>query len=168
MKDKELAVESEDSMYATQARHVLETIQYATIATADNQGNPWNSPVFCAHDDRRRIYWSSHPDSVHSKNIQNSGKVFIVMYNSRAGEGEGLGLYMEAVVEVVVDKKEIASALELLGKRRGKPFTHPEKFSDNGSQRIYRATPLKWWVNDADQDGDGDFIRDFRIEVSPF
>jgi nitroimidazol reductase NimA-like FMN-containing flavoprotein (pyridoxamine 5'-phosphate oxidase superfamily) len=167
MKNRQLVTESESSLYTAQARQVLETIQYATVATADSQGNPWNSPVLCAHDDRGRIYWSSHPDSVHSKNIQNSGKVFIVMYNSKAGEGEGLGLYIDAVAEVVVDKKEIALALELLGERRGKPFSHPEKFSDNGLQRIYRATPLKWWVNDADQDSDGDFIRDFRIEVNP-
>ena len=75
---------------------------------------------------------------------------------------------MNVTAEMVVDKKEIVLALELLGKRRGKPFTHPEKFSGNGAQRIYRATPKRWWVNDADQDDDGDFIRDFRIEVNPF
>lgn len=155
-------------MQNTTARRILETIHYATVATADSQGNPWNSPVFCAYGDSGHIYWSSHPESVHSQNIHSSGKAFIVIYNSKAGEGEGVGLYMDAAVEVVADGHEIALALELLGKRRGKPFLHPEKFSGDGSQRIYRATPKIWWINDADQDSDGDFMKDFRMEVNPF
>lgn len=146
------------------AEKLLDTIQYATIATSGIGGEPWNTPVFCAHDGYT-IYWSSHPDAVHSKNIANTHKAFIAIYNSKAQEGEGVGLYLRAAVRILEGEEEIAHALDLLGKRRGKPFSHPEKFIDGGPQRIYEATPVHAWINDADQDADGDFIKDYRIEL---
>jgi len=147
------------------ALQILRTIQYATIATSDEQGNPWNTPVFCAFDDDSNIYWSSHPDSVHSLNIANNHKAFIVFYNSLADEGEGLGLYMSTDVRALEDSEEIKLALTLLGKRRGRPFLHIEKFIGSGTQRIYKAIPSRCWTNDSDQDEDGDFIKDYRIEI---
>jgi len=149
------------------AQTILKEIQYATIATITPGGEPWNTPVFCATD-AYTIYWSSHPDSIHSKNITANGKAFITIYDSKAGEGEGIGLYIQARVTVLGDTEEIRYALDLLGKRRGKPFLHLEKFKDDGPQRIYKAMPLKVWTNDAHQDADGDFIKDFRVEVTPW
>ena len=75
-------------------------------------------------------------------------------------------MFMQAVVRVLDDMDEIAHALALLGKRRGSPFKHIEKFIGNGPQRIYEASPLRIWTNDAHQDSDGDFIEDYRIEVA--
>jgi nitroimidazol reductase NimA-like FMN-containing flavoprotein (pyridoxamine 5'-phosphate oxidase superfamily) len=149
----------------TIAQKILNEIQYATIATVRSDGDPWNTPVFCAHDGYT-LYWSSHPDSVHSKNIAANNKAFIAIYNSKAGQGEGIGLYIRAAVRILENTEEIAHALTLLGDRRGKPFTHIEKFSNNGPQRIYEATPLQMWTNDAHRDIDGDFTEDFRREVS--
>jgi len=149
----------------TTAQKILSEIKYATIATASKNGEPWNTPVFCAHDGYD-IFWSSHPDSLHSKNIANNNKVFICIYNPKAAEGEGVGLYMKATAQVLHDKGEIAHALELLGQRRGAPFKHVEKFIGDGPQRIYKAVPLQVWINDAHQDADGDFIKDFRIELN--
>lgn len=95
------------------ARKLLDTIQYATIATFGSDGEPWNTPVFCAHDGYT-IYWSSHPDAVHSRNIATTHNAFIAIYNSKVQE---------------------------------------------------EATPLRAWINDADQDADGDFIKDYRVEL---
>ena len=91
-----------------------------------------------------------------------------MIYNPMAKNGEGQGLYLETSVTMLSELDEINNALDLLGKRRGKPFGFVEKFTGNGSQRIYKATPEKMWINDADQDADGDFIRDYRIEVQNF
>ncbi len=35
--------------------------------------------VFFAYDEQGNIYWSSHPDSVHSQNIADNGRAFIVI-----------------------------------------------------------------------------------------
>ena len=149
-------------MNATIAQKILAGISYATIATTNTQGDPWNTPVFYASDGLT-IYWSSHPDSVHSKNIAANGKAFIVIYNSKAGEGEGVGLYGKAIAQVVADAPETRQALGLLGKRRGKLFKI-EKYMQ-GPQRIYKAELTELWINDAEQDTDGDFIKDFRIKL---
>lgn len=145
-------------------REILAPIPYATLATTADS-SPWNTPVFYAHDGDLNIYWSSSPRSVHSANIQTNGKVFMVIYDSTAREGEGVGVYIEASASVVEDEDEIRRALDLLGARRKRRFEHPEKFLGNGPQRIYRATPIRIWTNDADQDADGDFIRDYRVQV---
>lgn len=155
-------------MHEETARHILEKIQFATISTVTGAGDPWGTPVFYAHDGQGNLYWSSHPESVHSQNLAGSHKAFITIYNSKAREGEGTGLYMRALVETLDDQKEILHALELLGQRRGRPFLHPEKFYGNGPQRIYKAAPQQCWINDADQDADGDFIKDYKVEIQPF
>jgi len=152
-------------MNTAMAQKILREIQYATIATVCADGAPWNTPVFCACDEAGQIYWSSRPDAVHSRNLQRDPRAFIVIYNSKAGEGEGVGLYLDAKVEMIEDPAEIKTALKLLGNRRGKPFKYPAKFIGEGPQRIYRATAHKAWTNGADLDQDGDFIRDYRVEL---
>src|SRR5687767_5108601 len=103
------------------ARNILGKVLYATVATTSGAGVPWNTPVFFAYDEQGNIYWSSNPDSVHSQNIADNGKAFIVIYNPAAGIGKGLGLYAESNVDIIEDEQEIKSALFLLGERRGKP-----------------------------------------------
>lgn len=147
------------------ALKILNDIQYATIATSDEKGEPWNTPVYCAFGEDNNIYWSSHPESQHSRNIAVNSKVFIVIYNSIAPEGDGVGVYLRATSEALVDPAEIDRALVLLGDRRGRPFLFPKKFQNEGPQRIYKATPVEAWINDADQDSDGDFIKDFRVPI---
>ena len=143
---------------------ILDEIEYVTVATVSSDGQPWNTPVYFAADGNI-LYWSSHPDSVHSKNIVSNGKACLTIYNSKASEGDGVGVYIQAVVRQLDDKQEVAGALALLGNRRGRPYKYIEKFVGNGPQRIYKAEPLNIWINDAHQDSDGDFIEDFRVEV---
>lgn len=147
------------------AKSIINQVIYATIATADRSAQPWNSPVFCAYDEQLNFYWSSHPQSQHSRNIAENNRIFMVIFNSKAGEGEGTGIYIEAVASELNGPQEIKKALSLLGERRNKPFLFPEKFIGEGPQRIYKAIPMRAWLNDADQDKDGDFIRDYRIPV---
>lgn len=145
------------------ARQILDKITYVTLATVNTEGSPWNSPVYYAADQELNIYWSSHPESVHSQNIMRRGQVFAVVFDSTSQDGEGI--YMEAQAKVVEDRAEISEALALLGRRRGKPFNRIDKFMSPGPQRIFKAVPQRLWMNDADQDEEGDFIRDFRIEL---
>ena len=148
------------------AKQILKNIRYAALATVSADGIPWNTPILYAFDNRINIYWSSHPKSVHSSNIDKNGQAFIVIYNSKAGEGDWRGLYLETRASQLSDENEIKYALNLLGERRGKPFKFIDKFIDNsGSQRIYKAKVKKIWLNDAEKDDNGDFIKDYRIEV---
>lgn len=146
-------------------RSILSRIRYATIATVTPDGQPWNTPVFCAIDKQCNIYWSSLPESQHSQNISNNPAGFIVIYDSGGTENEGVGIYLQVSIEEVSDRSEIEAALGMLHKRNSSQYSRIEKFMGDGPQRVYRAIPGQAWTNDATKDSDGDYIRDFRAEV---
>lgn len=149
--------------YDQKARGILSSISYATVATVNEDGSPWNSPVYCAMDDAYNCYWLSSLESRHSQNILRTHQVFIVIYDSTSTAGEGV--YLQCQAKVIEDSAAVRFALGLLGNRRGKPFTRTERYMDGGPQRIFMAKPTVAWMNDAEQDEHGDFIRDYRVEL---
>lgn len=71
------------------AATILKNNSYCTIATVCDDGAPWSVPVHFAYDSTH-IYWFSHEETVHSKNIARDGRVFIVIFDSRQ-TAESLG-----------------------------------------------------------------------------
>jgi Pyridoxamine 5'-phosphate oxidase len=67
---------------------------YITIATADSNGQPWNTPLYAAYDEHYNFYWASWTESVHSRNIRQNPAVFLVVYDSTVPEGTGEGIYI--------------------------------------------------------------------------
>jgi general stress protein 26 len=66
-----------------QAKAVLDTIKYITVATSNKDGEPWNTPVAGFHfDGDYTLYWASWQDNQHSQNIRANGKAFVVVYDS--------------------------------------------------------------------------------------
>jgi nitroimidazol reductase NimA-like FMN-containing flavoprotein (pyridoxamine 5'-phosphate oxidase superfamily) len=56
-------------MSADVVRAIVDANRYMTLATADEDGRPWASPVWFATIDRRELFWVSRPDARHSRNI---------------------------------------------------------------------------------------------------
>ena len=81
------------------AKQIISENIYMTIASASSDGKPWISPVFFAYDEFYNLYWVSNKHSKHSTLIRSNPDVAIVIFDSRAPEGEGDGVYFEAVVE---------------------------------------------------------------------
>lgn len=150
------------------AREIIKKIIYITIATVSKDGQPWNSPVYSAYDENYNFYWASWTQNQHSKNIAENNKIFIVIYDSKAHEGTGEGVYIKAKAYVLNDEKEIERAIRYLDARVGKkkdPKTRIAQFQGNKPRRIYKAVPEKFWVN-----GNGDIKREYidvRFEVNP-
>ena len=67
--------------YHRRAAEILQQIQYATLATVNTEGQPWNSPVAALHDGMLNVYWISDKEGQHSRNILSNGRVFIVIYD---------------------------------------------------------------------------------------
>jgi predicted pyridoxine 5'-phosphate oxidase superfamily flavin-nucleotide-binding protein len=44
---------------AATARHVIDASQYLVLATVDEHGVPWASPVWYAHEGYREFFWVS-------------------------------------------------------------------------------------------------------------
>jgi uncharacterized protein YhbP (UPF0306 family) len=146
------------------AKEIISQILYITIATADKHGQPWNSPVYSAFDEKYNFYWASWKENQHSRNIAENNNIFIVIYDSTVPEGTGEGVYIKAKASMLTDEKEILDALAVLDKRVGK--TKKRKASDflgEYPRRVYKAVPIKFWMN-IDDEINGNYI-DNRVEI---
>ena len=62
------------------ARSIVDGSLYMVIATADESGRPWASPVYFAVDDYRDFFWVSSLEAQHSRNIALRPGVGIVVF----------------------------------------------------------------------------------------
>jgi hypothetical protein len=150
-----------DAYFERRARETFESIRYATIATSNNQGDPWNSAVHSVHDREANVYWVSDKQSQHSRNIRHNPNVFIVFYDSTVIPGKGEGLYLKARAFELSDIDAIKEAHQIFGEAGA---ASSEQFAGDGMLRIYKAVPTDAWVNTTEI-RDGVFIRDYRVEI---
>jgi uncharacterized protein YhbP (UPF0306 family) len=84
---------------ASVARDIIDSNAYMTLATADENGCPWASPVWYAAEGYEHFYWVSSPEARHSRNVAARPEVGIVIFDSRAPIGTGQGVYVSAIAE---------------------------------------------------------------------
>ena len=72
---------------------------YMTLATADDRGRPWASPVWYTPVSHAEFLWVSDPDARHSRNIALRPEIAIVIFDSTVAIGGAEALYCEAVAE---------------------------------------------------------------------
>ena len=144
------------------ARHVLETIEHATIATVSVEGQPWNTPVYFARD-HGAVYWTSRSDAQHSINIRHNGHAFLVIYDSRQDDASGAAVYLDASVAELTNEPAIDRALERIYRRRRKTPPASSKFIEPSVHRVYCATVRRAWTNVLHSAGDCPW--DERIEI---
>ena len=131
------------------AKEIIENVIYITLATVDESGQPWNTPLFSAYDKNYNFYWGSSRESQHSKNISFSSKVFIVIYDSIVPSGQGEGVYVKAKASELKDPAEIRKAHKLLQDRRPEPYWKLDHFIDETPISLYKAVSEKIWMNDS-------------------
>lgn len=134
------------------ALSIIMRTEYATLATVDAKGYPWNAPVYCAFDQGYNFYWGSHKDSQHAINIRDNGRVFLSIYNSTVAPGQGEGVYIQASCSEITSPADMATAHRLIQDRRA-PIAYWKlgQFSaQNSPIRLYRAVPEHIWVNGED------------------
>lgn len=51
------------------ALKIVQHLRYVVLATADEAGRPWSSPVYFAHRGLDEFTWISRPGTTHSRNI---------------------------------------------------------------------------------------------------
>lgn len=65
---------------AAKAKEIIEKIPYITIASVQDDGLPWNAPVFAAYaayDETYNFYWGTAAGNQKSKNIKANNNVFL-------------------------------------------------------------------------------------------
>lgn len=148
------------------AKKVIHDILYITIATASKAGEPWNSPVYSAHDDKYNFFWVSWLNNQHSQNIKENSNIFLVIYNSTVPEGTGFGVYLKGTAKALEsdDMDEIKRASALLAGRKNKKPRNPEEYLGDYPRRVHKFVPEQVWVN-GDGDIDGNYV-DVRIDIT--
>ncbi len=159
-----------DSLISTERieriQEILRDIHHIAIATVNQDGSPHNTPVFAAFDEQLNFYWSSHPESEHSKNIARTQQAFIVVFDSREGHG---GLYVQATTKECQPGEEMRQGYVLLKKCKEQFYGAMgslETYQGAHSQWIYKASPQKVWLNKSGRDEAGAIILDRRYEIS--
>ena len=150
-----------------QACDLLKTVMFATMATVNDDGSPHSSPFFVIYDDKLdHIFWGSHPESIHSKNIKRTGEVFFSIYNSHK---YSTGIYIKAINGKSLVGEELENALVLHNTFRAKYNKSPIDLSYyiNGPQQMWSADTVKFWINSRKEDENGRLVEDVRIEVRP-
>jgi nitroimidazol reductase NimA-like FMN-containing flavoprotein (pyridoxamine 5'-phosphate oxidase superfamily) len=145
------------------AKAIIDAIEYIDLATVTPDGHPWSSPLWYVRDDEYNFYFYSPKTSQHSQNIRTNGRGFVVIYDSRAPEGTGEGVYMTVMVRELTTETEIAGALTWVFAKKPKPKKVSD-FMGDAPRRIYKVTPTAVWMNDAELK-DGLYL-DFRVPVS--
>jgi general stress protein 26 len=147
----------------TRARELLTTVRHAAMATVNEDGSPHNTPYFfMCSPDLQYLYWGSHPESEHSKNVARTGQIFVVLYDAmeRGGlfiQANNVHIAEGAELEQVHNDRRIAEGREPL------PISY---YQGDSPQRTYIAQTQKFWANTSERGAEGLIIRDIRIEIT--
>ena len=129
-------------------RDIIDANRYLVLATADEAGRPWSSPVYFAHIDFAEFFWVSSPDVTHSRNIAVRPEVGIVVFDSQVAIGAGQGVYMPAVAKLL-EGGETARGIEAYSRRsvaHGGLELTSEDIRPGAGLRLYRATADSHWI----------------------
>lgn len=139
------------------AREIIDANHYMTIASADEDGLPWASPVWFAALDRREFFWVSDPHARHSRNIAARPQVSIVIFDSLVPINTGQGVYIAATAEQL-EGAESERGIDVFSRRSQAQGAREWTTADvlgAAPYRLYRATASQHWVLDPESSPDG-------------
>jgi nitroimidazol reductase NimA-like FMN-containing flavoprotein (pyridoxamine 5'-phosphate oxidase superfamily) len=130
------------------AREIIDANLYMVLATADDAGRPWATPVYYAPSAYREFFWVSSPDARHSRNLNAGRQVGIVIFDSTVPIYTGQAVYVSAVAREL-GGEERAAGIALFS-RRSLEHDGPEwTVSDvqpPAEVRLYRASAVELYV----------------------
>jgi uncharacterized protein YhbP (UPF0306 family) len=132
------------------ARNIIDSNAYMTLATADENGRPWASPMWFAAEGYAHFYWVSSPEARHSRNLAARPEVGVVIFDSQAPVGTGQGVYMSAIAEELAGT-ELDLGIGVFSRRsqaHGAGGWTREDVTPPARHRLYRATASEHYVLD--------------------
>lgn len=130
------------------AHSLLERTAYLTLGTVDPDGRPWTSPVYFAADGLDAFYWTSTPNSRHSRNLAAHPAVSLVVFDSTVEPFHGRALYAEGTAGELT-AEEIGVGLGSYPRRDGRgdgTGLCEQDVTGASAWRLYRATASAVWV----------------------
>ena len=133
---------------AAAAKAIVDSNRYMTLATADENGVPWASPVWFASADYSAFFWVSAPGARHSRNLAARPQVGIVIFDSQVPGGAGQAVYMSATAKEVAGT-DIDEGIEIFSREseeQGLPVWTSDQVRSPARHRLYRAVASEHFV----------------------
>ena len=134
------------------ARDLLAANRYVVLATADEDGSPWATPVWFAADGLDRILWLSWPGSRHSRLIARRPQVALTVFDSSRPSQDAAAFY--AVANATECPEPVLDAALAHYNRRtreqGLRAFRREDVTEPARLRLYVAEISEAWVLDQD------------------
>lgn len=102
---------------AEEARAILNENLVGSIATVNQDGSPWVTPVHIFSDENA-VYWFSNEDTQHSFNVARDPRVSLALFSPDASRGPK-GVYVNGTV-TVLGVEETTEAKKLMEVKIGK------------------------------------------------
>jgi uncharacterized protein YhbP (UPF0306 family) len=99
-----------------QAQAIFDSNVLAVLATTNQDGSPWATPVHVATDGVY-VYWFSHDTTVHSQNIERDARISLSLFSTDESKGPK-GVYINGTAERI-DGELVDVAREVFTKRIG-------------------------------------------------
>ncbi len=99
-----------------EARTILNENILGTVATLNEDGSPWSSPVH-VFSDENAVYWFSHDTAQHSVNVEKDPRVSLTLFSPDISRGPK-GVYINGQV-TKLDVDETTEAKKLMVARIG-------------------------------------------------
>jgi pyridoxine/pyridoxamine 5'-phosphate oxidase len=130
------------------AQDLIDRNRYLTLATADQAGQPWASPVWYAHTGYKEFFWVSSPDARHSRNIAARPQVSIVIFDSSLPPGAIQAVYLSGAAQVVTGPglQRHLPVYSCRSQEQGLPAWAPGDLQAPARQRLYRAVAAALFV----------------------
>jgi nitroimidazol reductase NimA-like FMN-containing flavoprotein (pyridoxamine 5'-phosphate oxidase superfamily) len=128
-------------------RAIIDANRFMTLATADQRGSPWASPVWYAPVAYRKFLWVSSPDARHSRNLAVRPELSIVIFDSHRAGGWS-ALYMTAVAQELTEVDDAIHVFSRHGEAQGLRAWTREDVVSPARHRLYRATVSEHFVLD--------------------
>jgi nitroimidazol reductase NimA-like FMN-containing flavoprotein (pyridoxamine 5'-phosphate oxidase superfamily) len=135
-------------------RSIVDANAYMTLATADEHGTPWATPVWYATADYREFIWVSAPERRHSRNLAVRPELALVIFDSHQSPGTGAAVYLAARAEQV-PPRELDRCLRICSTAsRGQGLATWDRASIEppARLRLYRATIAEHFILSAGED----------------
>jgi hypothetical protein len=148
------------------ARELLKNIRHAAMATVNEDGTPHNTPYkFMRSPGLSKLYWGSHARSLHTKNIERTGRLFVVLFDS-LNKGKG-GIYITAKNAHRLTGKEFDEGLAVHSSIRTLEGSEPldPKYYGTTEQNMYGADIEKIEILSVVRREDGRISQETRQEV---
>lgn len=148
------------------AKELLKTCKHAAMATVNKDGTPHNTPFYLMLDRKlQHVYFGSHPDSQHSRNVIRTGDMFIVLYDAHIAGG----LYIKAINGRLLSGDELVTGLGVHNDTRARDGKGPiniSHYQEGNPQRMFGADIMTLWVNVVERDASGHIAREYRHEIT--